>query len=85
MHVTSRLFNRFEFFLIQFSCATTIVQAWTLPLNQLFAIIAFNSQFKSLSVSLSQVNIKKSKHWQKSIFNFVSSGKFSEMDAGTTA
>ena len=27
--------------------------AWTLPLNQLIVIIAFGSQFESLSVSLS--------------------------------
>ena len=52
-HITSRLFNTFTFIFIQLSCSMAFMPAWTMPLNQLIVIIAFGSQFESLSVSLS--------------------------------
>ena len=59
IHVVSPLFNTFTFIFIQFSCSTTITPASTLPLNQLVVIIAFDSHFKILIVSLSFANILK--------------------------
>ena len=58
IHVISSWFATFALILIQFSSsAITIKPAWTLSLNQLIAIIGFDSHFKSLCASLSFVNI----------------------------
>ena len=57
IYVISRLFNTFIFIFIQVSCSTTIMRASALLLNELIAIIAFDSRFKSLNVSLSFFNM----------------------------
>ena len=41
----------------QFSCSTTVMRSWTLPLNQIIAIIAFHSHLKKVNVFLSFINI----------------------------
>ena len=55
IHVITRVFNTFTLIYLK------IMPTWASPLNQLIAIIAFDSQFKSSSISLSFpiVHLKK--------------------------
>ena len=55
IHVITNLFNTFTF--AHTYALQHIMPAWTLPLNQLRAIMDFDSCFKSLSVSLSFASI----------------------------
>ena len=50
IHATSRVLNTFTLIFTHFWCSTTIMLAWTLPLNQIIAIIAFDSYLHSLTL-----------------------------------
>ena len=49
----SRRFDKLKFIFIEFSGPTTIMQSWTVPLNKIPAMVAFDSHLTSLSLSLS--------------------------------
>ena len=76
MHATSRVFNTFTFIFTQLLWSTTIMQAWTLPLNQTIAIIAFDSNLKSLSDSHSTYKIKIWKNSYLSALNLNKTAMF---------
>ena len=54
----SRWFNKLKFIFIEFSGSTTIMQVWTVPLNKIPAMVAFDSHLRSLSLSFSPLKIK---------------------------
>lgn len=60
----SRRFDKLKFIFIEFSGPTTIMQSWTVPLNKIPAMVAFDSHLTSLSLSLSHFPALKIKIWK---------------------
>ena len=79
IHIITRVFKHLH----SFTCSAKIMPTWTSTLNHLIAIIAFDSHFKSSSISLSLPILHLKKYIKKVLLHSPQIGEDSRVSYRT--